>query len=282
MVCRDADNAPGAPGLPASARLPVNRCNLPAVILGSLTFQAHPVALRLDGVAELHRALLLTLAELSTPAERALRFREYMTANFRLDHLEEAGYEAGGRGRRGRSRADYLRMLRGWLFDADGREAAVLKSWVESRFGLLPRSHQGPLGDFGGPNYQAFLAARSQGLYNTNALESQLDLLYTYSQYELAVRDPAGRPLTLYRGLNRLEGHEVLCRPARREAVLLLNNLNSFTANRERACEFGDTLLEAQVPPAKVLFFPGLLPDLLRGEEEHLVIGGLYRVRLVS
>jgi NAD+--dinitrogen-reductase ADP-D-ribosyltransferase len=280
MPCRDSDKGTEPPALPGSARLPINRCNLPAVILGGLTFQQHPVPLRLDGVAELHRALFQTLAGLAMPAQRAQRFRDYMTANFRLDHLEEVGYDAAVR--RGRDRADYLRMLRGWLFDADGREAAVLKSWVESRFGLLPRSHQGPLGDFGGPNYQAFLAARSQGLYNTNALESQLDLLYSYCQYELAARDPAGQHLTLYRGVNRLEGHEVLGRPTRREAVLLFNNLNSFTANQERACELGDTILEAPVPLAKILFFPGLLPDRLRGEEEHLVIGGLYRVRLVS
>lgn len=82
--------------------------------------------------------------------------------------------------------------------------------------------------------------------------------------------------------MNRLEEHEILARMDRRTVVLLLNNLNSFTANRERACEFGDVILEAQVPLAKILFFPGLLPDLLRGEEEHLVIGGVYRVRVVS
>lgn len=267
--------APPTPTLPACARLPINRCNLPPVILGSLSYQQHPVPLFLDGVAELHRALFLTLAHLETPDQRALRFREYMTANFRLDHLEEAGFDAS-RPTRGRPKADYLRMLRGWLFDADGREAAVLKSWVESRFGLLPRSHRGPLGDCTGDNYFAFLAARAQGLCNTNALESQLDLLYSYCQYELALRWPNRRHLRLFRGLNRLEEHEVLARPDRYRAVLLLNNLNSFTSNRERACEFGDYILEAAVPLPKILFFPGLLPDLLRGEEEYLVIGGVY------
>jgi NAD+--dinitrogen-reductase ADP-D-ribosyltransferase len=282
MYCRETDTGDTPPTLPGFARLPVNRCNLPAVILGSLTFQLHPVPLHLDGVAELHQALFQTLAGLATPVERAVRFREYMTANFRLDHLEEAGYEERAGARRGRNRADYLRMLRGWLFDADGREAAVLKSWVESRFGLLPRSHQGPLGTFDGDNYQRFLAARSQGLYNANALEFQLDLLYTYCQYELATLPPERRHLTLYRGVNRLEEHEILARTNWRSAVLLLNNLSSFTANRERACEFGDVILESQVPFPKVLFFPGLLPDLLRGEEEYLVIGGVYQVRVVS
>lgn len=270
---------PSPTSLPAFARLPINRCNLPPVILGSLTFQRHPAPLQLDGVEELHKFLFDLLEKSANPDIRAQAFRDYMTANFRLDHLEEAGLSAGGKGSR-RNKADYLRILRGWLFDADGREGAVLKSWVESRFGLLPRSHGGPLGDYGGPNYQRYLAARARGLYNTNALESQLDLLYTYCQYELHRRYPERSHLRLYRGTNRLEEHDILARPDKGTAILLFNNLNSFTANRERAGEFGDYILTAAVPQSKLLFFPGLLPDLLRGEEEHLVIGGVYEVRL--
>jgi NAD+---dinitrogen-reductase ADP-D-ribosyltransferase len=279
-----ADTGPGAVGvgeatLPPFARLPINRCNLPPVILGGLTFQRHPAPLALDGVAELHRALFHTLQGLAEPAERAQRFRDYMTANFRLDHPEEAGLTAERQGAK-RDKADYLRILRGWLFDADGREGAVLKSWVESRFGLLPRSHGGPLGDYGGANYQRYLAARAQGLYNTNALESQLDLLYTYCQYELERQHPGRSHLRLYRGTNRLEEYDILQRADRHQgrdkAILLLNNLNSCTSNRERAGEFGDYILALAVPQAKLLFFPGLLPGMLRGEEEFLVIGGVY------
>jgi NAD+---dinitrogen-reductase ADP-D-ribosyltransferase len=265
--------------LPAFARLPINRCNLPPVILGSLTFQRHPTPLQLDGVAELHQALFQTLHDLEHPTERAQRFRDYMTANFRLDRPEDAGLSGGRRGAM-RDKADYLRILRGWLFDADGREGAVLKSWVESRFGLLPRSHGGPLGDYGGANYQRYLAARAQGLYNTNALESQLDLLYTYSQYELDRQHPERSHVRLYRGTNRVEEYDILQRPSRDQAVLLLNNLNSCTASRERAGEFGDYILAVAVPQAKLLFFPGLLPGMLRGEEEFLVIGGVYEVRM--
>jgi NAD+--dinitrogen-reductase ADP-D-ribosyltransferase len=47
--------------LPGSARLPINRCNLPASILGSLSYQRHPVPLKLDGVEELHRSLFAAL-----------------------------------------------------------------------------------------------------------------------------------------------------------------------------------------------------------------------------
>lgn len=263
--------------LPTRARLPVNRCNLPPQILGSLTFQQHPCALQLDGVQALHGQFFAQLQGLAEAAQRAKAFKDFMRASFFLDQLNEVGLQRG-RQRVQRDQADYLRMLRGWMFDADGREAAVLKSWVESRFGLLPRSHGGPLGDFNGENYQVYLAARSQGLYNTNALEAQLDLLYTYCQYELTRQRSGQQHLRLYRGINRLDDHDVLARPARNQWIVLLNNLNSFTDNPERADEFGDQVVAAQVPLAKILFMPSLLPGTLRGEHEYLVIGGLFEL----
>ncbi|MEJ2693680.1 MAG: NAD(+)--dinitrogen-reductase ADP-D-ribosyltransferase [Candidatus Thiodiazotropha sp.] len=263
--------------LPAHARLPINRCNLPSVILGSLTFQQHPVPLRLDGVEELHGELFTSLQGIDDPARRAICFKDYMRSGFLLDHLDEAGFDAET-SRLKRDKADYLRMLRGWMFDPDGQEAAVLKSWVESRFGLLPRNHKGPLGDFSTENYQRYLSARSQGLYNTNALESQLDLLYTYCQYEIERHYPERSHLRLYRGTNQVHDHELLQQPDKQTYILLLNNLNSFTNNRSRADEFGDYILETDIPLTKLLYFPELLPGTLKGESEFLVIGGVYRV----
>jgi NAD+--dinitrogen-reductase ADP-D-ribosyltransferase len=265
--------------LPAHARLPINHCNLPSVILGSLTFQRHPVALHLDGVETLHSELFSSLSDIENPMARALRFRDYMCSSFLLDHLEEAGFDAET-SRVKRSKADYLRMLRGWMFDPDGKEAAVMKSWVESRFGLLPRNHQGPLGDFSTENYQRYLSARAEGLYNTNALEAQLDLLYTYCQYEIGRLYPRQSHLRLYRGINRVQEHEVLHQPSKQTYILLLNNLNSFTHNRYRAEEFGDYILEAEIPLVKILYFPELIPGTLKGENEYLVIGGVYQVTL--
>ena len=267
--------------LPRHARLPINRCNLSPQILGSLTFQQHPTALQLDGVQALHGHFFAQLDALDDPAQRAAAFKDFMRASFFLDRLDEVGLQAD-RQRVQRDRADYLRMLRGWMFDADSREAAVLKSWVESRFGLLPRSHRGKLDNFEGENYQAYLAARSQGLYNTNALEAQLDLLYTFCQYELSRIYPDQQHVKLYRGINRLAEHETLGNRSVGQSVLLLNNLNSFTDSPERADEFGDRVIAAQVPLAKLLFFPGLLPNSLRGEQEYLVIGGLYRVEAIG
>ena len=268
-----------APSLPASARLSINRCNLPAVILGGLTYQAHPVSLEIDGIRAFHQDLFDVLEPLQHHRERAERFVDYMAVHFCLDELEEAGLSPG-RVRKSRRNANYLRMVRGWSFDSDGREGAVLKHWVETRFGLLARHHGGPLDGRDSDAYHRYLIEGSKGLYATNALEAQLDLLYTYCQYELTRAHPAQPHLTLYRGINRIDEHEVLERGGDRRYRVLLNNLNSFTSARERADEFGDYILEARVPLPKILFYNSLLPGMLKGEDELVVIGGVYEVAI--
>lgn len=267
-ACRASDKTPS---LPSHARLPINRCNLPAVILGGLTYQEHPVALHLDGVEELHGELFRHLDGLAKSAERAQLFRDYVAAHFCLDKLEEAGYEG-----RGRAKANWLRLLRGWSFDSDGQEGAALKAWVESRFGLPPRFHGEPLRDYSGDAWRRYEEARARAIYGTNALESQLDVLYAYCQYEFR-RQACANHVTLYRGVNSFRDHELLYGDERSQ-VVLFNNLMSFSSSRDRAGEFGDTVLEVQVPTAKIFFHCHLLPSVLKGEDEYLVIGGVYRV----
>jgi NAD+---dinitrogen-reductase ADP-D-ribosyltransferase len=264
----------GKISLPRCARLPINRCSIPAVILGSLAYQRHPVPLTLDGVVELHKDLFQRLDIETDPHVRAEMFQRHMAAAFSLEQPEEAGWAQDSP--RDRSRASYLKMVRGWSFDADGREGAVLKGWVESRFGLLPRHHGGPIRDFSGETYRRYLGMRAQGLYGTNALEAQLDLLYTYCQYELGRQRPGETHLTLYRGVNRAGEHETLKKVGPRESIVLMNSLSSFTPDRMRAGEFGDNILEVNVPLPKVFFFHHLLPGMLKGEEEFVVIGGVY------
>ena len=76
-LCRASDNTnKSAPTLPKDARLPINHCNLPAVILGGLTFQRHPVPLHLDSVAELHSDLFRHLDRLEAADARAQTFAE--------------------------------------------------------------------------------------------------------------------------------------------------------------------------------------------------------------
>ena len=262
--------------LPRDARLPINRCNLPAVVLGSLTFQRHPTPLLIDGVAELHRDLFRRLDAVA-PEARGDVFRDYLTVRFQLAWPEEMGFTGQ---KKGRTKANYSKTIRGWSFDSDSREGAVLKGWVESRFGLMPRWHGQPLRDPSAEAYRRYLEMRAQGLYGTNALEAQLDLVYTYCQYELARRHPAAQHVTLYRGINRLGDHEVLEKGDNGRQLILLNNLNSFTCSRDRACEFGDYILAVDVPLVKIFFHCGLLPGVLQGEDEFLAIGGVAEVSL--
>ncbi|MDR1854899.1 MAG: NAD(+)--dinitrogen-reductase ADP-D-ribosyltransferase [Azoarcus sp.] len=269
--------------LPREACLPINRCNLPAAIVGSLAFQQAPVALELDGVRALHRDLFAKLDAAPAPTRRAEIFQDYVTVQFRLEHLDEAGLtaRAGRHGNRGK--ANYIRMIRGWSFNADSREGAVLKAWVESRFGLVPRHHVESLRDHSSAAWLRYLEMRAKGLYGSNALESQLDLVYTYCQYEFARQTPQTTHLTLYRGVNRYGDFERLPdfppRLPDGSEVLLLNNLNSLTGTRDRADEFGDIILTMQVPVAKILFHCRLLPGILKGEDEYLAIGGVYAAR---
>ncbi|MBT0960517.1 NAD(+)--dinitrogen-reductase ADP-D-ribosyltransferase [Denitromonas iodatirespirans] len=277
--CRGTDKST----LPRDARLPINRCNLPAVILGSLTYQRHPAPLRIDGVEQLHRDLFRRL-DAAPPAARADVFRDYMTVVFRLQHPEDIGYtgNTGREGHGGRIRATWDRLLRGWSFDADRQEGAVLKAWVESRFGLVPRFHGAPLRDPNGEAYRRYQEMRARGLYGTNALEAQLDLVYAFCQHAQASRHRATRSITLYRGINQLADHEVLDTGANGHRRVLLNNLNSFTDNRDRAGEFGDYILTADIPVPKLLFHDGLMPGVLQGEGEYLVIGGVIEAKITT
>jgi NAD+--dinitrogen-reductase ADP-D-ribosyltransferase len=272
------------PGLPKAARLPVNHCNLPADILGGLTFQRAPAPLAIDGVASLHRPLFELLDDIEDVQERAQRFVGYMTSHFNLEQPEHAGFSA--QQRNPRTRASYLRVVRGWAFDPDGREAAVLKGWVESRFGLLPRHHGESLREPGSTAWQRYVEMRAAGLYGTNALETQLDLLYAYTQYELARQFPHRTHIRLYRGVNRLVDHEIIAdgdiHSGPNAKVVLLNNISSFSRSHERAGEFGDEILCVDVPLPKLAFFSQLLPGMLKAENEYVVIGGLYRVRLAT
>lgn len=261
--------------LPLKARLPINRCNLPAVILGSLTFQQHPQPLYLDGVHELHKNLFITLDEIPTAEKRAEKFKDYMAVYFQINETGQAtdnnwfiDYP--------RANANYLLMLRGWLFDSDQREGAIMKGWVESRFGLLPTWHKKRIYDADDPQYSVYLHERTSGIYNTNALDSQLDLLYSYCQFELSKQTPASSHITLYRGVD----YAAVKALNLNDNIMLLNNINSFSSTRERADEFGDFTIEVQVPLAKIFFYSGLLPGILHGEDENIVIGGMYKVQI--
>jgi NAD+--dinitrogen-reductase ADP-D-ribosyltransferase len=274
-VIDDAEGIGPATTLPARARLPLSRCNLPPVIMGSLTYQRFPEPLELDGVRESHRDMFDRLSRLANAAERAQAFSDYMDVHFRLHDREDAGWTPSMR--RDRSKADYRKLVRGWMFDPNGLEAAVLKGWVESRFGLVPRHHQGPIRTVADDNYQRYREAWAAGLYNTSALEAQLDLLYTFCQLEIHRQCGDRIQIRLHRGINHLDEHEVLSGHGHTR-IVVLNNLSSFTTRRDRADEFGDYILTVDVPLPKIAFYCDLIPGLLHGEDEFAVIGGVYEV----
>jgi NAD+--dinitrogen-reductase ADP-D-ribosyltransferase len=108
----------------------------------------------------------------------------------------------------------------------------------------------------------------------------QLDLAYTFCQYELARRFPGERWMTLYRGTHDPEEYAVHREGAGDGSLVALNNLSSFTSDPEVAWEFGSSVWKVQVPFPKIVFFGGLLPrNWLESEKEYLVLGGEYRVK---
>ncbi|MEK6696297.1 MAG: NAD(+)--dinitrogen-reductase ADP-D-ribosyltransferase [Candidatus Deferrimicrobiota bacterium] len=229
----------------------------------------------IQGVRRAHRSLFARLDRLEDPKARARAFREYMALVFQVGKWRKESSPLGRRSLRN----SYLRFLRGWMQDASSPEGAVLKGWVESRFGLPPTFHAGPITDLHAPAYVLYLVERMRESARSNAVESQFDLLYEFVQDELRRRHPGVPAFTLYRGVKNLGDYRVIGEAGENRVVLRLNNLNSFSSRLEHAWEFGSCVLVAEVPGSKIFFRADLLPGVLpRREEESLVIGGDYEV----
>ncbi len=258
---------------------PLNRCNLPPWVIASRHYNRHPKALEIQGGAHNSRPLFEQLAPLDDPAMRAGLFHDFMDVRFQLHQWQR---EATANSRKSLKNS-YLRFLRGWLFDSSSVEGAVLKGWVESRLGLVPTFHREPISDIHSAAYLRYTADRMKGSARTSAILPQLDLLYEFVQYEAQRRLPGRTHLKLYRGIYDFSEHRVVEQLAKNRYVLYLNNLNSFTDDFERAWEFGNRVLEAEVPLTKIFFMGGLLPkSLFKGEGEVLVIGGEFEVKVLS
>jgi NAD+---dinitrogen-reductase ADP-D-ribosyltransferase len=252
-----------------------NNCNLPPWIIASRHFNDNPQHLEIQGVRPANRFLFDKLDSLAQQEERAAVFNDYMSVKFQLHQWQQETASA-----RKSLKNSYLRFLRGWMMDSNSVEGAVLKGWVESRMGLPPTFHNARIAGIHDEQYLRYAVDRTKGSARTSAINSQLDLLYEYCQYELAKKYPNRNLLTLYRGTYERCEHDILETISKREEIVRLNNLNSFTTDEERAWEFGFIVWEVQVPLAKIFFFSELLPNsILKGEGECLVIGGEYRVK---
>jgi NAD+--dinitrogen-reductase ADP-D-ribosyltransferase len=259
-------------------RTSFNRCNLPPWVIASRHFDEAPQPIVLQGVRDENRFLFDLLERIEDPDERARRFDDWVNVRFQLHHWAEQTTP----GARRSLKNSYLRFLRGWGVDASSIEGAVLKGWVESRMGIPPVFHRTVLGDRDGEAWGGYVADRTRGHAWTSAIDAQLDLVYTFTQHELARRRSGERWITLWRGLNDLDAHEVVERLSPREWVLRMNNLCSFTGDAERAWEFGSVVVEARVALPRVFFAGELLPrSILKGEREFLVMGRELKVKRV-
>lgn len=262
---------------PSSAESPfvaLNCCDVSPWVIASAEFNERPGPLRLARVRESNPRFFAKLDATEDAGERGRIFHDYLAVNFRLHHWKDYAGTA-----RCSLRNSYIRYLRGWEVDSNGQAAAVLKSWVLSRFGIAPTFHRKVLPRSVISEDPAFAHDRMKGMAKTNAIFMQVDLLYEFCQYELARRWPGRTHWTLFRGTNDLEEHAVVNHRGKRDYCVCLNNLVSFSDDREKAWEFGSTVWRGSIPFSKILFFSGLLPDsLLKGEGEFLVIGGCYWV----
>ena len=254
-----------------------NNCNLPPWIIASRHFNDNPQMLEIQGVKEGNRFLFDKLAMIDNQEDRALTFNDYMSVKFQLHHWQDQTATA-----RKSIKNSYLRYLRGWMMDSNSVEGAVLKRWVESRMGIVPSFHRASIKGIHSEAYFDFSVDVMRGSARTNAIQSQLDILYEYCQFELSQKFPLTPIITLYRGTYDASEHDVIEQTSKREQIVRLNNLVSFTSNEERAWEFGSTVWEAHVPLCKIFFYNDLLPgSIMKGEGEYLIIGGEYRVRQV-
>jgi NAD+--dinitrogen-reductase ADP-D-ribosyltransferase len=255
-----------------------NLVGLPTDLLASCAFHDHPMPLHISGVREMNRNLFEMLARASDVREAGEAFASYMMAMFGVDpEMREGPRGAGGTQR---YRSSFLRLIKGWGYDSNGPEGAVLKGWAESRFGIFPTFHKDIIRRISSGAWTTYVEEKMTSRFHNNSIYIQLDLLFEFSQWVLErFAAPGQTHLTLYRGTNSFEEHQVVERIDKRTVVMRLNNLTSFSCDRSVADSFGDTILTVQVPVAKVVFFNTLLSTHpLKGEGEYLVIGGEYRV----
>jgi NAD+--dinitrogen-reductase ADP-D-ribosyltransferase len=255
-----------------------NLVGVSSELLASVDFNDFPQPLSIASARYGNPGLFRLLTETTTQAEAAEVFGYFMEVAFGLAKPKTREADGGAHHRR----ASYIKLLQGWGFDANSPPGAVLKGWVESRFGIVPTYHKGPLSHFPSEAWLCYLEEKLSSRFHNNCIQLQLDILYEYCQFSLERFRPFDAPrVQLYRGVDRSELTLLRGSVRERRGVIRLNNLVSFSASRERAEAFGEVMLCAEVPQQKVLFFPGLIADrVLNGEGEVLVLGGDFDVRL--
>lgn len=252
--------------------------------LASTGFNEQAPELHIAGTRETQPGLFALLDRCDDLTEAREVFVHYLSIAFGLQATEKPAIGSAASAEPRRWRGSWRRLLQGWGMDANGVAGAVLKGWVESRFGLVPTFHKAPLAHFPSPAWVAYLEEKTSSRHHSNNIHQQLDLLYEFCQRALA-RFPLPAPqmqgphVRLWRGSNRVEEQLLQGTLRERRCRVRLNNIVSFSLSPEEASCFGDWVFELLVPCSKLLVFPGLLPgQVLQGEQEVIALGGDYDV----
>lgn len=258
-----------------------NLVGVPARVLASTAFNAHPVPLSIAGTRESHPGLFNLLGRCQGLSDASEVFVHYLDIAFGL--RAPAAHEAAtlDPAERRRWRSSWRKLLQAWGMDNASPAGAVLKGWVESRFGLVPTHHRQPLQRFPSPGWITYLEEKTFSRLHNNNIHQQLDLLYEFCQWGLQRFGLPGHAaagashVRLWRGSTHCDEQLVSGSLRGRHCTVRLNNLVSFSLSEEDAGCFGDWVFEALVPASKLLVFPGLLTgQVLQGEQEVLALGG--------
>lgn len=254
----------------------LNLIGCPTAYFASAAFNRSPLPVSINGVREMNPELFDTMDRFG-PDDVPLLFMEHMRVMFELDTDVEI------RSKQQRP-ISYLRMMRGWFFDSNRPEGAVIKGWAESRFGLRTLYHRSWLDDITDTAYRVYLSEKMHPRFHSNSIYAQFDLLYEYCQYFWERFGPVKKKITLYRGINRAENDiSILERTSRKSLKVRNNCLNSYSSCKERASEFGDMILKVVIPFQKLFCSPEIIPSMLPSyENEYIVLGGDYESSIVD
>jgi NAD+--dinitrogen-reductase ADP-D-ribosyltransferase len=247
-----------------------NRCNLPSNLIASLDYQHFPIPIEINSLEPWLLHFKQHAIEITSAAGRAHYFQQVMKARFGVETATKRAHGPSNQYKH------YRKLLLGWIFNSDSAHGAIWRQWVESRFGLLTRYHQTSINSPDSDAYFRYLHS-SLPISNEQQLYEQLDFLYCYCQLELSLRYTNQTHITLYRGFSSLSETKI-----NGKKVACFNNLSSLTTDPELAFQFGSDIVKVKVPISKIVCFDSLLPKVLHGEQEYMVLGGLYEIEKVS
>jgi len=257
-----------------------NLIGLPTAYMASPAFNEKPNPLHIAGTRETATGLFDQLAGQLTREGCGRIFQDYMEVVFGFEAEQKLKEDHLGRRR---YRNSYLKLIQDWGMDSNNAQGAVLKGWVESRFGMFPTFHKENIASFISKSWIVYIEEKMNSRYHNNCIYMQLDLLYEFCQWVIEhFQFPATTHKTLYRGVNSVDGYCFVQARDEQHKILRFNNIVSFTDRTSTASEFGSYILEVEVPMVKLIFFNELLPcHALHGEAEYLVIGGDYQVKIL-